>query len=105
VAIIRRELGETKTQMRPRDLFAGLPGWWLAQASCIRSHEGAWTSDTGNGYFGAYQFLLGTWVSVGGHGLPSSASPGEQTFRAHLVWLRDGGSWAEWGTAGKCGLS
>ena len=99
VRVIRREIAETRALLKP-----SIPSWWLAQAACIRSHEGAWTSNTGNGYYGAYQFLLGTWQSVGGRGYPHQASPGEQTFRAHLVWLRDGGSWSEWGTAGMCGL-
>jgi hypothetical protein len=80
------------------------PGWWLRQAACIRSHEGWWTANTGNGYFGAYQFLLSTWRSVGGRGYPHQASPAEQTYRAWLVWRRDGGSWREWGTRGLCGL-
>jgi hypothetical protein len=34
--------------------------------------------NTGNGYYGAYQFDLGTWRSVGGTGLPSQASPATQ---------------------------
>lgn len=84
------------------------PGWWLKQAACIRSHEGWWTANTGNSYEGAYQFLDSTWASVGGtvsHGIgASAASPAEQTYRAWLVWRRDGGSWREWGTAGMCGL-
>jgi len=78
------------------------PAWWLSQAACIRRHEGTWTTNTGNGYYGAYQFLLSTWATVGGHGYPSTASPAEQTYRAWLVWRRDGGSWREWGTAGYC---
>ena len=81
------------------------PRWWRLEAACIRSHEGWWTANTGNGYYGAYQFLLSTWQSVGGRGLPSAASPAEQTYRAHRVWARDGGSWREWGTARVCGLS
>ncbi len=32
--------------------------------ACIRSHEGAYATNTGNGYFGAYQFLQGTWDSA-----------------------------------------
>ena len=106
VRVIRRELADTRDALKVslnHSRFQ-VPGWWLAQAACIRSHEGAWTSNTGNGYFGAYQFLLSTWASVGGRGLPSDASPDEQTFRAHLVWLRDGGSWSEWGTRGLCGV-
>jgi hypothetical protein len=80
------------------------PNWWLRQAACIRAHEGWWTAATGNGYYGAYQFLPSTWRSVGGRGLPSAAAPAEQTYRAWLVWSRDGGSWREWGTARACGL-
>ena len=85
------------------------PAWWLRQAACIRAHEGWWTANTGNGYEGAYQFLDSTWRSVGGfvdrYGRGASlASPAEQTYRAWLVWRRDGGSWREWGTAGRCGL-
>lgn len=48
--------------------------------------------------------MVGTWQSVGGVGLPSSWSPREQFYRAYLVWRRDGGSWAEWGTRSLCGL-
>ena len=80
------------------------PKAWLVEAACIRSHEGAWTSNTGNGYFGAYQFLLSTWRSVGGLGYPHQASQREQTYRAWLLWLRSGRSWSQWGTAGACHL-
>lgn len=80
------------------------PAGWEREAACIRSHEGWWTANTGNGYYGAYQFLLGTWRSAGGVGYPHLASPREQSYRAYLVWRRDGGSWREWGTKGMCGL-
>jgi hypothetical protein len=85
------------------------PAWWLRQAACIRSHEGWPTAATGNSYEGSYQFLRSTWESVGGavasSGHWASVAPlREQTYRAWLVWSRDGGSWREWGTAGMCGL-
>jgi hypothetical protein len=86
----------------PRDWHA--PRVWLAQAVCIHEHEGAWNSETGNGYSGGMQFTGYTWRSVGGVGLPSRASPREQLYRAWLVYRRDGGSWREWGTASACGL-
>jgi len=79
------------------------PGWFRA-ALCIHSKEGAWNSNTGNGYFGGLQFMLGTWRSVGGPSWPHLVSPREQLYRAYLVWKRDGGSWREWGTARLCGL-
>lgn len=87
------------------------PAWWLRQAVCIHSKEGAWNANTGNGYFGGMQFLLSTWRSVGGPSYPHLVSPREQLYRAWLVWDRDAGrphdgigSWREWGTAGVCGL-
>ena len=49
-------------------------------------------------YFGLYQFTRQTWASVGGRGLPSDASPAEQTYRAELLFARDG--WAPWPTCG-----
>ena len=103
IARTRRELRRTLAALR-RARYPE-PSWWLGQAACIRSHEGTWTDNTGNGYYGSYQFLLSTWRSVGGRGYPYEASPTEQTFRAWLVWKRDGGSWREWGTAGACGLT
>jgi hypothetical protein len=80
---------------------------WRRAAACVRWHESRsqWTINTGNGYYGAYQFLLSTWRSVGGRGYPNRAVPREQSYRAWRVWLRDGHSWREWGTASSCGLS
>ena len=91
----------------------GYPAWWSRQAACIRYHEsrGHWHIDTGNGYFGAYQFLVGTWRYHVAHPHPlrgwparaDKASPAQQTFIAWRTWIADGRSWREWGTAGLCG--
>lgn len=51
------------------------------------------------GYYGLYQFDLGTWRSVGGSGLPTAASPAEQTFRAKLLYKQRGRS--PWPTCGR----
>lgn len=80
------------------------PPWWLQQALCIHGREGAWNAETGNGYSGGLQFLQSTWYSVGGVGRAAQWPPREQLYRAWLVYLRDGHSWREWGTAGMCGL-
>ena len=46
------------------------------------------------GYYGLYQFSLSTWRSVGGSGNPINASPGEQLYRAKLLYKRGGaGQW------------
>lgn len=55
---------------------------------------GNYITNTGNGYYGAYQFDLPTWKEVGGTGLPSNASPEEQDMRAQLLYERAGsGRW------------
>ena len=103
IRVIRRELAETRAALTPRrPLFDPV---WLAQATCIHEHEGAWDANTGNGYFGGMQFLPSTYRSVGGRadGRADLDSPQEQLRRAHIVWARDGG-WGEWGTAGACGV-
>ena len=59
-------------------------------ASC--ESGGDYSTNTGNGFYGAYQFDQGTWESVGGSGLPSDASPAEQDYRASLLYAEAGSS-------------
>lgn len=58
----------------------------------IRAREsgGNYAENTGNGYYGAYQFSLGTWQGVGGTGNPADASPAEQDMRAQMLYDRRG---------------
>ena len=53
---------------------------------------GDYSTNTGNGFYGAYQFDLPTWGSVGGSGLPSDASPAEQDYRAAALYRSRGSS-------------
>jgi hypothetical protein len=84
---------------------------WLAQAKCVHLKEGVWTANTGNGYFGGFQFAAKTWKRVGGEADSAFTHPGnalypfhatatEQLFRAWLQWKHDGGSWKSWGFVG-----
>jgi hypothetical protein len=54
-------------------------------------------------YFGAYQFDLPTWASVGGTGLPSQATPAEQDYRALYLYRMRG--WQPWECGLKLGLT
>jgi hypothetical protein len=54
---------------------------------------------TGNGYYGAYQFDLITWVGVGGEGKPSDAPPEEQDARARYLYHLNG--WVPWPVCGR----
>lgn len=50
-------------------------------------------------YFGAYQFDLPTWQSVGGAGYPHQASPAEQDYRASVLFAERGA--APWPVCGR----
>jgi hypothetical protein len=55
---------------------------------------GVYTTNTGNGFYGAYQFDLQTWRSMGGDGRPSDATYWEQDIRAKaLFWARGAQPW------------
>jgi LysM repeat protein len=65
-------------------------GGWAAVAQC--ESGGNYATNTGNGYYGAYQFDLRTWRSVGGSGNPAAASPAEQDKRAQILYSQRGAS-------------
>jgi hypothetical protein len=53
-----------------------------------------YTADTGNGYYGAYQFSLETWEWLGYWGYPSEAPPEVQDQAA--LDLYDYSNWDAW---------
>src|SRR4051794_9858210 len=55
-----------------------------------------------NGHYGAYQFDLSTWRSVGGSGYPRLASPREQDYRALYLYRMRG--WQPWTCARRLAL-
>ena len=56
--------------------------------------SGNYATNTGNGYYGAYQFALQTWLGLGFTGLPSNASPSTQDLAAKMEQQRAG--WYAW---------
>jgi Transglycosylase-like domain len=62
---------------------------WLAAVRWCES-RGRYGTNTGNGFYGAYQFDLTTWWSVGGRGMPHLAPAVEQDYRAVVLRLRRG---------------
>ena len=73
---------------------------WAALRECESTDN--YAIDTGNGYYGAYQFDLSTWQSVGGSGSPADASPAEQDYRALYLYRMRG--WSPWACASIVGL-
>jgi hypothetical protein len=50
------------------------------------------STNTGNGFYGKYQFTQETWQSVGGTGNPAAASEAEQDRRAAQLYAQSGSS-------------
>ena len=63
---------------------------WQRLRQCESGNN--YSINTGNSYYGAYQFDLSTWASVGGSGDPALASPAEQDHRAQVLWSQRGPS-------------
>ena len=61
---------------------------WSALARC--ESGGNPRAVNSAGYYGLYQFSVGTWRGVGGSGMPHRASAQEQTYRAQLLYKRSG---------------
>jgi uncharacterized protein YabE (DUF348 family) len=65
---------------------------WAALARCESGGNPRAVNPAG--YYGLYQFSLATWHAVGGSGNPINASPGEQLYRAKLLYKKSGaGQW------------
>lgn len=70
---------------------------WAALAKCESGGRAGAVSPNGL-YHGLYQFSVATWRRTGGTGLPSEATPREQTYRAILLYKRSGaGQWPHCG--------
>jgi hypothetical protein len=64
---------------------------------------GNYAIDTGNGYYGAYQFSVGTWRALGYAGTAASSPPWEQDEAVIRLHARSG--WSSWpGCARALGL-
>jgi hypothetical protein len=87
---------EAKQEREEEERFAQLPGGVSigtleAIAACESGGDPEAVSPDGT-YMGLFQFDQGTWESVGGTGLPTEASAGEQEYRAALLYSRSGSS-------------
>lgn len=70
---------------------------WLRAVRVCES-GGNYRTNTGNGFFGAYQFTLSSWRAVGGRTLPHVSPPLEQDYRAvRLLHVQGRGAWPNCG--------
>jgi len=72
------------------------PGDLTQDFAALRACESGdnYSANTGNGYYGAYQFALSTWLGLGYSGLPSAAPPATQNAAAYQLYQQDG--WSPW---------
>lgn len=102
--------GATKVKTQAKDsrcLSSKLMDWYYTSgAKCVHEHEGAWTSNTGNGYYGGFQADLSFAASYGSEYYPPTPdqwTPLQQIHMAYRGWLARG--WYPWpNTARMCGL-
>ncbi len=97
-AALREELRTSRRELRraERTGSAGVPARGAApphlEAIAACESGGDPSANTGNGYYGKYQFSLSTWQAVGGTGNPAQASEAEQDSRAAQLYARAGAS-------------
>jgi hypothetical protein len=86
---IERERREQRRERREAQTVAAPP---VLEAIAACESGGDPATDTGNGFYGKYQFTLETWAAVGGSGNPAHASEGEQDRRAAILYAQAGAS-------------
>jgi hypothetical protein len=67
-------------------------GEWLQLRECESGNN--YRADTGNGFYGAYQFSPSTWSNLGYPGRPDQESPAMQDQAAQRLQARSG--WGQW---------
>ena len=100
-AELRHELRKSRRELRQAQHATVTAGTAPASGAATPPHleaiaacesGGDYSANTGNGFFGAYQFTQSTWASVGGTGNPAAASPAEQDMRAAMLYAQQGSS-------------
>jgi hypothetical protein len=81
----------SQSRVRPAPLPVGADVW-----ARLRQCEsgGRYNINTGNGFYGAYQFLPSTWRGLGYPGMPHQAPPEVQDEAARKLQARSG--WGQW---------
>jgi hypothetical protein len=90
-----RSASPIQTRLALRTALAAAPvgdDVWARLRHC--ESGGRYDVNTGNGFYGAYQFLPGTWRHLGYPGLPHQAPPEMQDEAARRLQARSG--WGQW---------
>ena len=103
VEVSRREIASVVTKEPKKQIeivgtksSTSFSGSFSEALARLRSCEGSYTSNTGNGYYGAYQFDKRTWGNYGGYELASDAPAAVQDEKAWQTYKARG--WQPWPT-------
>lgn len=108
---VSRKLIQSVTTQEPKEQVeiiggqVGFSGDFQAALAKLRGCEagGKYDRNSGNGYYGAYQFDIGTWGNYGGYARADLAPPEVQDQKTWETYKRRG--WAPWpGCTKKLGL-
>jgi hypothetical protein len=93
----------TRPKPKPQPAFSATAGGvWAALRQC--ESGGNYQENTGNGFYGAYQFTQSTWAGLGYPGRPDQEPPAMQDQAAQRLQARSG--WGQWPACSrKLGLS
>lgn len=91
-----RRTSKRQLRVAPKQFQVGTPtnDVWYSLFGCETGYTYNAHINTGNGYYGAFQFSLGTWQSVGGSGYPHEHS--YETQRAFAIKLQQRSGWGQW---------
>jgi hypothetical protein len=90
VYVLRTHNRRLRTRITRLERGAGSTASAPLQAIAACESGGNPATDTGNGFYGKYQFTQSTWQSVGGTGNPAAASEAEQDRRAAMLYAQSG---------------
>lgn len=102
VAATKAKQAKARVETAPKAVYGGtIDGAFALLRQCEAG--GNYATNTGNGYYGAYQYNLGTWANYQGYARPDLAPPAVQDAKARETQARRG--WSPWpGCARKLGL-
>lgn len=99
--VARKEIQSIVTQQSQKEVVvvgakidSTANGGFAGALARLRACEGSYTSNTGNGYYGAYQYDIGTWANFGGYANASLAPPAVQDEKAWQTYKSRG--WSPW---------
>lgn len=102
-AVAPREAEVNRYKLTPKQLKDIKKAQKLAntsKAKSIRQREshGIYGINTGNGYYGAYQFDRGTWLSNGGKQFGATADKAPKWAQDYVMWkTHNARGWQPWG--------